>query len=806
MLISDQAWHLDGTIEADVGGRMRRTAEPLCGYPRRLGRLPQPPRRLIGRAREAAAVRRLLADDARMVTLTGPAGVGKTRLAVAAVEGLTERYPGGVYFVDLTAISDPSLVVPAIAQALDLDLAGRDVLLDDLVGRLGDRPTLLVLDNFEQVLPAGAMLARLLATGPPLTLLVTSREPLRLHAEHVFLVPPLQLPDPARASDVVRLAEIESVALFVAQARAVRHDFLLTQNNAVAVAELCVRLDGLPLALELAAARLSVLTPAEVLARLESRLALLRWDAQDAPIRHHALRSAIGWSYDFLSADEQAVFRRLGVFSGGCQLAAALQVAAPGGIDEPIMLELLSSLVEKNMVVVTRLSDRESRFGLLESMRDYARDQLAAAGELEDTRRRHADTFLALAEQAEQELLGPNQARWFERLEREHGNLRAALEWAAEQSNGTVLLRLASSVWRFWWMCGYLRDGERWLEQAMFAAEPAASLRARALDGYGTIMQGLGDYERARVQLEAALDLARAAQDRATAASALVHLGMGAQSQGDEARAATMLEAGLGVYRELGHAWGTALALRSLGSLRRQQGDLDAAERDLSEAIALFRQVGDVRALALALISLASLFGSQGERARAQTLLAEAISLGRKLGDNARIIAACADVVAALDSPWAAPEHAVQLLAAADGLRQRSGIGRSAREQTARAQRVAALRERLGEPDFAACWAAGAGLSINEFVNVILGARMADAPLPPPDDAPASRRRRGTVLSPRELEVLALVAEGQTSYQIATALTITERTVKFHVASVQQKLGTSTRAQAVAVASQRGLL
>jgi len=785
---------------------MRRPTPQLSGHPWRPGRLPQPPRQLIGRAQEAAAVRRLFTDRAPLVTLTGPAGVGKTRLALAVARGLAEGYPGDVYFVDLTAISDPSLVMPSIAQALDLDLAGRDVLLDDLVRRLRDRPTLVVLDNFEQVLPAGAMLAQLLAAGPPLSLLVTSREPLRLHAEHVILVPPLQLPNPARASDLARLAEIESVALFLAQARAVRHDFSLTDDNAIAVAELCVRLDGLPLALELAAARLSVLTPAEVLARLESRLALLRWDAQDAPIRHHALRSAIGWSYDLLSADEQAVFRRLGVFSGGCQLAAAFQVAAPGSVDEPTMLELLSSLVEKNMVVVTGLSDRESRFDLLESMRDYARDQLAAAGELEDTRRRQADTFLALGEQAEQGLLGPDQARWFERLEREHGNLRAALEWAAEHSNGTFLLRLASSVWRFWWMCGYLRDGERWLEQALFAAEPAASLRARALDGYGTIKQGLGDYECARIHLEAALDLARAAQDRATTASALVHLGMGAQSQGDDAHAAALLEAGLGVYRELGHAWGTALALRSLGALRRQKGDLDAAERDLDEAIELFRQVGDVRALALALISLASLLGRLGERARAQTLLAEAVSLGRMLGDNARIIAACADAVASLDSPKAAPERSVELLAAADGLRQRSGIGRGEREQLARALRLAALRARLSETAFNASWAAGTGLPIDRLVEMVIGAIGSDSPRPLANDRPAGRRRRGTVLSPRELEVLALVAGGQTTRQIASALTIGERTVKFHVASVQQKLGTSTRAQAVAVASQRGLL
>ena len=796
---------------------MRAPARSPAGLLSRSGRLPRPPRPLIGRAREVTAVRRLLTDESRLVTLTGPPGVGKTRLALAAAEGLAECFDGGIRFVDLADIADPSMVVPAVAQSLSFDLVGQDVQTDDLVGRLLEQPMLIILDSFERVLPAGAEVARLLAACPLLAFLVTSRDPLRLRWEQVLLVPPLQLPDPARAADPAELGDVEAVALFVARARAVRHDFALTHDNATVIAELCIRLDGLPLALELAAARVTTLTPADVLARLEQRLTLLRWEAQDAPPRHRALRTALGWSYDLLSAAEQAAFRRLGVFSGGFDLGAGSWILSRGHDEaqsgspsaqrpEPGTLDLLSSLVEKSMVVVTSASDQESRYSMLESMRDYAREQLAVSGELEEMRRRHAEAFLMLAEQAEPELIGPEQVRWLARLEQEHGNLRAALEWAAEQSNGTVLLRLASSVWRFWWMCGYLRDGERWLEQALFAAEPAAALRARALDGYGTIKLGLGEHAASRIHLEAALDLALAAEDHVTAASALVHLGMGAQSQGGETRAASLFEAGLAIYREVGHAWGTAQALRSLGTVRRHLGELHAAERDLAEAITLFRQVGDVRALALALISLASLLGSRGERPRVHTLLAEAVSLGRLLGDNARIIAACADVVAALDLSSATPEQVVQLLAAADGLRRRSGIGRATREQAARARRVAGLRARLGEPACAACWAAGARLSVDELAGMIHGAVGASSPTPPPNDAPAGRRRRGTELSPREQEVLALVAEGQTTRQIALALTVTERTVKFHVASVLQKLGTGTRAQAVAVASQRGLL
>jgi non-specific serine/threonine protein kinase len=751
----------------------------------------------------------LLTDDSRLVTLTGPAGVGKTRLALAIAEELRERFGEGIHFVDLTDVADPSLVASAIAQSLGFDLVGQDVLPDDLVGRLAEQPTLLVLDTFEQVLPAGAALAQLLAACPPLALLVTSREPLRLHWEQVFLVPPLQLPDPASATDLPALAETESVALFVRQAQAVRHDFALTPDNASAVAELCVRLDGLPLALELAAARVTALAPADVLARLESRLTLLHWDAQDAPTRHRALRTAITWSYGLLSADERAIFCRLGVFSGGCRLDAARQVAAPEGADEPAVLELLTSLVEKNMVVVTRplrTSGAEPRFSLLESMRDYAREQLTAAAELEAARRRHASTFLALAERSEQETIGPDQVRWFALLEQELGNLRTALEWTAEQSSGSELLRLASSLWRFWWMCGHLREGERWLEQALFSAEVAPSLRARALDGYGTIKQGLGEYERARVHLEAALELARAGGDRPTVASARVHLGLGAQLQGDLVQAASLLEAGLAEYREIGHDWGAALALRSLGTVRRQLGDLASAERLLEEAVELFGRTGDVRARALGVIALASLAGSRGEPARAQALLAEAVGLGRMLGDNARIIAACADVAADLDDPQAAPERLVRLLAAADSLRQRSGIARGVREHAARARHVAALRAGLGEAGFDANWGAGVRLSIDELVALILAADEPAAPEAPTNDTRLPRRRRGAILSPREQEVLGLVAAGQTTQQIAAALVITERTVKYHVASILRKLGTGTRAQAVAVASKQGLL
>jgi predicted ATPase/DNA-binding CsgD family transcriptional regulator len=776
-----------------------------------------------------------------MVTLTGPAGVGKTRLALAIAEGLVDRFDGSIHVVELAEIANPALAIAAMAQSLGFDLAGQDVQPDDLIGRLAAQPTLMVLDNCEQVLPVGAALAELLAACPELRLLATSREPLRLRWEHLVAVSPLPVPDLARSLDLAspldlaELARIGAVALFVAQAQAVRHDFALTLANARIVAELCARLDGLPLALELAAARVTALTPAEILARLESRLTLLRWDAQDAPPRHRTLRTAIGWSYDLLSADEQLVFRRLGVFSGGCTLGDGLWVLGDGGESpspsspktqhlSPKTLDVLISLAEKNMLVASSATDHETRFGMLDSMREFAREQLVATGELDAARRRHAAVFLDLAEQAEPELIGPAQARWLGLLEQEHGNLRGALAWAAEQVDGTTLLRLSSAVWRFWWMCGHLREGERWLEQALASSELAGALRAgepadalgsagltdalraRALDGYGTIKQGLGDYEHARRLLEAALAVARLAQDRPTEASALVHLGMGAQLQGDDQRAADLFESGLAVYREAGDAWGSALALRSLGLARRRLGDPAAAEHCLAEAIELFRAVGDVRARALALTSLASLAGARGDLSGASALLAESISLGRSLGDNARIIAACADVSAMLNAQRAAPEQIVRLLAGAERLRQRSAIGRGVREREARSRRIESLRSHLSEAELATGWAAGTDLTIDQLVGLILAIQEPARADAESGTSPARQSRQITRLSPREREVLSLVATGLTTRQIADALTVAERTVRFHVASVLQKLGTSTRAQAVAVAVQRGLL
>src|SRR5215204_5645368 len=441
---------------------------------------------LIGREREVEEVcARLRSPGVRILTLTGPGGAGKTRVGLQAAAELLMEFEDGIFFVALAAIADPALVASTIARTLGLTESSTQPPEQLLKGYLHDRQTLLVLDNFEQVLESAPLLDELLSAAPNLKILATSRTPLRLYGEHEFPVPPLSLPDPGSLPPVEHLTRYGAVRLFVERARAVKPDFSLTEENAPAVVEICARLDGLPLAIELAAARTKLLPPRAMLDRLGDRLKLLTGGARNLPQRQRTLRSAIEWSYELLDAGEMTLFSRLAVFSGGCTLEA-MEAICDAESELPMdILEGTSSLMDKSLLRQEEGAEGEPRFVMLETIHEYGRERLNKSGEAEEIRRLHAEYFLALAELGESKLRGPEEAKWLECLEIEHDNMRDALSRALDAEEAELALRLAGALWRFWWMRGYYDEGRRWLEAALAKDGRASAARAKALEAVG---------------------------------------------------------------------------------------------------------------------------------------------------------------------------------------------------------------------------------------------------------------------------------------------------------------------------------
>jgi predicted ATPase/DNA-binding CsgD family transcriptional regulator len=611
---------------------------PLHAPARRTHHLPPQPTPLIGRAGEIATLRaRLLNPEVRLLTLTGPPGTGKTRLALAVAADVVEDFADGVWFVGLEAVREPDQVVAAIAQALDVRETAGQPLIETVAAHLDGRHLLLVLDNFEQVLAAGMEVARLLTACPDLTVLVTSRAPLRLRWEHELPVVPLMLPDPARRLDPREIRQSPAVELFRQRAVAARPDFCLSAANAADVARVCMALDGLPLAIELAAARVKVLPPHAILQRLEQRLRLLTSGPRDAPNRHRTLRAAIAWSYDLLSDEEQALLRRLGVFVGGC-LPEAAEAVAEGigdGATEHTALDLLSALADQSLLRFDATPSGEPRLRMLETVREFALERLAAAGELTDTHHVHAAYFLALAEAAEPHLTGAEQATWLARLEAEHDNLRTALAWVLERGTGELALRLGGALGRFWIVRGHASEGRRWLERALAAGGNAPmSRRATALHAAARLAWAQADFPAARAFAENSLALQQELGDTREIAATLNTLGTIAVREGDYAAGRDRFEDALALVRELGDTWRTAVALYNLGTVAVEQGDYPAARSFYEESLRLRRGLGDQAGIASSLDALGNLANVLGDHAAAQALCEEGLALRRGLGDR----------------------------------------------------------------------------------------------------------------------------------------------------------------------------
>ena len=628
---------------------------------------PAQPTPLIGREGELAALRQLLRRGVRLLTLTGTAGIGKTRLAVAAATASLDAFPGGVVFIDLAPIANPQLVVPTIAAALGVRDHGAAPALGGIVASLRGRHALLVLDNFEQVLPAAAALAELLRRCPELTLLVTSRAPLRLRWERLFLVPPLALPARAHPPPLGTLATTAAVALFVERARAVDPDFLLTADTGSTIAEVCVRVDGLPLAIELAAARTRLLPPAALLAHLEHRLRVLTTGAMDLPERQRTLRAAIDWSYDLLSTPEQAVFRRLAVFVGGFELGAAEAVCDLGDLPTTL-LDLLGALTDQSLLRVEHagrapgepsrvvldpdagprpdadgdapawdraIPPRRVYLRMLETLREYALERLVASGELDTVRRRHAAYYLTLAEALERAFDGQQKETWLERLGLEHGNLRAALEWLEATGAVEEEMRLVGAVHECWHLLGHAREGYGWLRRALEnGAGVSAATRAKALHAAGALATSVGDYPNAVSSLEETVALRRVLEDQLGLAASLYRLGLALHQHGAYGPAQLRYEEALARWREAGHRGGIALILQRLGALAQEQGDHARAWTCYAEAVALWQAVDDRLSSVIALDGLAGIAHERGDHDQAVALYEEGLAVRRAFGDR----------------------------------------------------------------------------------------------------------------------------------------------------------------------------
>lgn len=688
---------------------------------RRRGTLPSARTSFLGRGGEVAALAELLLrPGVRVVTLTGAPGIGKTRLAVEAARAAAGRFRDGAAFIDLSTVTDPAHVLPAIAQ----ELAVRDVpglaLLDAVCAALADRQLLLVLDNFEQVVAASRDVAAILDSAAGITVLVTSRAPLHVRGEHEFPVPPLAVPPPRRTRPET-LIGVPAVALFVERARAVRPDFVVTESNADAVADLCVRLDGLPLAIELAATRVKLLTPSMILQRLLSNLDLLARTAPDVPPRHQTLREAIRWSHDLLGPAAQEMFRRLAVFQGGGTLDAVETVAGGNAGTERNVLDPLATLVDNSLLLHDPQSDGESRFRMLDTIREFAGELLEQSGERQEMRSRHARYYGRLAEVAEPALTGPEQAMWLERLEREHDNIRAALEHTAETRQFEAGLALAAALGRFWERHGYSAEALSWLTRfAEQARQAPPQLRAKALNAAGNLARSRGDYAAAVTAYERALALRREAQDPRGIAIALNNLGVAAKDQGDYVRAREFLEESLAIKRQEGEKRGSAITLNNLGLTAKSQGDFAAAARYFDESFDLFHDLSDSWGQALIVNNIGTLAFATGDYERALALHKTSL-VGRRALKEKWGVAECLEGLARIAAATGTPADGTRLLGAAGRIRQDYGFPLPPDERPVLDDQVTVLRSALGEPAFKSAWTTGQGWTIDEALEAGLG-------------------------------------------------------------------------------------
>ena len=850
---------------------------------------------LIGREREIQAAYALLdRPEVRLLTMTGAGGIGKTKLASQVGATLLKEFAHGVCFVPLSAISDYNLVLPTIAHTLGLHESGQRSMLKRLKTFLHDKHLLLILDNFEQVRAAAPLLSTLLASCPLLKVLVTSRALLHLQGEYEFQVTPLALPDLKHLSTDVTLLHYSAIALFVKRAQEINLDFQLTGENARIIAEICVQLDGLPLAIELAAARLKLLSLRGLYSRLEQQLAVLTGGKQDAPQRHQTLRNTIQWSYDLLTSEEQCLFRRCCVFVKGFTLEAVEAICTDAGDLRTPVFDLMKSLIDKSLILIREHGDDEPHLYLLHAIREYGMELLIASGDLEQARMAFAGYYLRLAEEAEPAFNGPLQAVWLSRQELELENFRTALHILLEYKRTETALRLAVALQQLWMLGGYLSEGLYFLEQGLKAhhegkAPVSGNVVAKAHYIAGWLAYWQNDPERATVFLSESISLSRSLEDKRVLADALFYQGAIAYTQGDIQLATAMHDESLRLYREIGNrkgaaeillvmganalylgkyeqarelceeslalvreigsTWNIAANLHYLGWIMFMQGDVRRARQLSEESVAIFETLGKSVFAVESRIMLAYIVEALGEETTARTFLQEALALGKEMesqddigrvlcglghvalrqGDLALARSQFEESIALLKGRWLSPRNkwvlaaslervgeiahmqgqpvwTVYLYAIAETIRGAHGyysplgLNQSLYDRT-----LAQARTQLGEQKFAALWAEGQSLPLEQVLTTWPKEGNAHAK-PPITAVPAGTATPVANLTRRQYEVLRLVAKGLTNTQIAEQLVVSMSTVDTHIQSIYSKLGVSSRVRATRYAIEHDLV